>query len=146
MAALAPQGVFVSRYFSGRQTVAGIVLKLASRDLRPARGPHMRQDLRRYAEEARQQPPQAQHRPERTASRAQAPERKPCSILLHPTLKPPSILDPLRLGLRLQVDQRPCSSIFTPNGTMPMIVAVPPARSMPKACSAVALLPSASNE
>jgi len=28
---------------------------------------------------------------------------------------------------------------------MPMIVAVPPGRSIPKACSAVALVPSASN-
>ena len=37
-----PQGVLVSRYFPWRQTVAGIVLKLASRDVPPARGPRMR--------------------------------------------------------------------------------------------------------
>jgi hypothetical protein len=43
-----PQGVLVSRYFPGRQTVAGIGLKLASRDLPAARrGPRMRQDRRR---------------------------------------------------------------------------------------------------
>jgi hypothetical protein len=43
MAALAPQGVLVSHYFPGLQTVAAIVLKLASRDVRPARAPRMRQ-------------------------------------------------------------------------------------------------------
>ena len=48
MAALAPPGCFVNRYFPGRQTVAGIVLKLASRDVPAAqRGPRMRQDRRR---------------------------------------------------------------------------------------------------
>jgi hypothetical protein len=36
-----PQGVFVSRYFARRQTVAGVVLKLApGRPSRPARAAH----------------------------------------------------------------------------------------------------------
>ena len=43
-----------------------------------------------YEELLKQQPPQAQHRPEGDRQpRAQARERKPCSILLRPRVKPP---------------------------------------------------------
>jgi hypothetical protein len=63
-----PQGVLVSRYFPGRQTVAGIVLKLASRDVRPARGPRMRQGRRPVRERPRR-------RPERSQGRAPVPEK-----------------------------------------------------------------------
>ena len=69
MAALAPQGVLVSRYFPGRQTVAGIVLKLASRDLPAARrGPRMRQGRWRLC--GSPQAPQARQRRARPHSQA----------------------------------------------------------------------------
>jgi hypothetical protein len=43
-----------------------------------------------FAPKARQQPPQTQHRPGRDSQpRAQARERKPCSILLRPRVNPP---------------------------------------------------------
>ena len=41
---------------------------------------------------------------------------------------------------------KPCSSIFWPNGIMPTMVAVPPAASIAKDCSAVSLRPSTSKE
>src|SRR5207245_1150831 len=48
--------------------------------------------------------------------------------------------------LRSRRKSKPCSSICWPNGIMPTMVAVPPAASMPKACSAVSLRPSTSKE
>jgi hypothetical protein len=51
-----PQGVFVSRYFPRRQTVAGVVLKLAPETSQPARGPRMRQGRRPEALRAKTAP------------------------------------------------------------------------------------------
>ena len=76
MATLAPRkGVFVSRYFARRQTVRWVVLKLAPGTSQPPGAGRAcartgGQGGARFASKARQQPPQAQRRPEREISRA----------------------------------------------------------------------------
>ena len=101
MAALAPQGVFVSRYFPGRQTAAGIVLKLASRECcRPARGPRMRQGRRPVRERSRRRvaaaaqvpvPMAVMRKPSAPQARQRARSGRPCVRAPRPRQRPPNV-------------------------------------------------------
>jgi hypothetical protein len=104
MATLAPRkGVFVSRYFARRQTVRWRCVEVSPGDVPAARrGPRMRQDRRSGGASRQRRASSLRKRNagrKGTASReSQARERKPCSILLRPRVKPPRLSTPAALG------------------------------------------------
>ena len=84
-----------------------VEISLSERPGRPARAAHAPGPTavirKPSAPQARQQPPQAQHRPERDRQpSAQARERKPCSILLRPRVNPPRFSIPVKTSRRLE--------------------------------------------